>query len=251
MTESRRFLIVPCFNEEKRLQFGIVAQLPNLLECTVLLVDDGSTDATSQLLDQFCGNSNGAVQLLTLPRNVGKGEAVRSGLNWAIHNGASQIAYCDADFAVQPRDLARIFAELDQTKECKAVIGSRVSLLGTDIKRHFSRHIAGRIFATFASIILKVNVYDTQCGAKAFRCCDEVSSVFSEPFVSRWGFDVEILGRLLIKSRSTGLDQTIREIPLMAWTEVPGSRMRLGSRARTLGELLAIRKSLHIWSQRS
>ena len=72
-------------------------------------------------------------------------------------------------------------------------MGSRVKLLGRSIERKIWRHYTGRIFATAASIVLGIPVYDTQCGAKLFRAGPEIRSCFEQPFHSRWFFDVELI----------------------------------------------------------
>ena len=74
-----------------------------------------------------------------------------------------------------------------------------------------------------ASIILKLPVYDTQCGAKAFRASAALSRALEEPFHARWAFDVELIGRLL----ANGLGcRDFVEVPLRRWVDVGGSRLR-------------------------
>ena len=51
----------------------------------------------------------------------------------------------------------------------------------------------GRLFATLASTLLDVRIYDTQCGAKIFRSTDDLKIVLSKPFLSSWIFDVELI----------------------------------------------------------
>jgi hypothetical protein len=183
--------------------------------------------------------------VLPLPRNVGKGEAVRAGFNLAFELGATQVMFCDADFAVDHHDLVRIFSKLDELSLASGVIGSRVSVAGSKIERSLFRHYFGRIFATLVSTILEQDIYDTQCGAKVFRINSITINVFSEPFNSRWAFDVEILGRI---NRLTNHERgSVIELPLLRWIEQPGSKLTVFSRMTTAIELFKIKRSLKSW----
>jgi hypothetical protein len=97
-----------------------------------------------------------------------------------------------------------------------AVWASRIMRGGSHITRTFKRHLFGRLFATAAGELLDVRVYDTQCGAKLFRC-SSIPQAFGEEFVSRWIFDVELYQRL-------GHDR-ILECPVLAWKDAPGSKI--------------------------
>jgi len=214
----------------------------------VVLVDDGSADGTLGILNKLALQSPENIEVLPLPSNVGKGEAVRAGFNYAFERGATQVMFCDADFAVGPQDLLRICNTLDENAECKAVIGSRIAMVGTNIQRSVLRHYSGRAFATLVSLILGQQIYDTQCGAKVFKADNEVKRAFSQPFLSRWAFDVEAIGRLLRMERSKQNNSLILEMPLLSWMEVPGSKLSLISQLRTVLELFRIRSSLNKWS---
>ena len=84
-----------------------------LLNCAVILVDDGSTDRTLEMLNNLSLQFPTDIKVLPLPRNVGKGEAVRAGFNFAFELGATQVLFCDADFATGPQDLLRLCNTLD------------------------------------------------------------------------------------------------------------------------------------------
>lgn len=242
-----RFLIIPCFNEAQRIKPDEIVNCIEVLRCEVILVDDGSTDETRHILNKFATDFPQHVEVLALPSNIGKGEAVRAGVNLAFSRGANQVLFCDADFAVGSADLLRICNELENYSECTAVIGSRIAIVGSSIERSVFRHYAGRAFATLVSLLLGHQIYDTQCGAKVFKVDNGVKRAFSQPFISRWGFDVELIGRILRLNKQSSDQKIIRELPLHNWKEVPGSKLNLFSQVRTVIELLKIRTALKNW----
>ena len=83
--------------------------------------------------------------------------------------------------------------------------------------------------------MLKLAIYDSQCGAKVFRATPRLEQVLRQPFVSRWIFDVEILARFLNSWRAEGLnpDGRIYELPLQTWIDVPGSKVKLNDFIRS------------------
>ena len=243
-----RFLVIPCFNEERRLVPREVSKCIEVLKCTVVLVDDGSTDRTLEKLNNLALDFPESIEVLPLPENVGKGEAVRAGFNYAFERGATQVLFCDADFATGPFDLLRICNALSEHPESKAVIGSRIAMSGSHIDRSMFRHFSGRVFATLVSLMLSFRIYDTQCGAKAFTVDSEVRKVFAKPFLSRWAFDVEVIGRLFRIGRTQKNQNIILELPLTSWKDVPGSKLNVISQLRTVVELFKIRLSLNKWS---
>jgi len=123
------------------------------------------------------------------------------------------------------------------------VLGSRVLLMGRDIRRRATRHYLGRVFATAASLALSLPVYDTQCGAKVFRVNEAMRRVFAAPFRSPWIFDVEILARYLnlpVDDGGTPRRSRIYELTVPAWYDVPGSKLEASDFVRSMFELVAI-----------
>jgi dolichyl-phosphate beta-glucosyltransferase len=234
--------VVPCYNEEHRLQRSMVIELSALTDGHVLLVNDGSTDRTAHLIDELADDVPARIHALHLPTNQGKAEAVRSGILAALDWKPAVVAYCDADFAAPPGEVARLITTLTEHGELQAVLGSRVAMLGTNIDRSPARHYLGRFFATAASLTIGMPVYDTQCGAKAFRVTPTLLAAMSTPFPSRWAFDVELLSRLhrpLSPVPAVPLEQ-FREVPLHCWRDMRHSKLTIGAALRSGVDLVRL-----------
>lgn len=208
---------------------------------TLVFVNDGSADGTADLIASAEKRSPARVRSLTLARNSGKGEAVRRGVLLALESGADLVAFWDADLATPLLDIDTFREHFETHPDLEVVLGSRVRLLGRRIERSPARHYVGRIAATAASTLLGIAVYDTQCGAKMFRRTPRTHRIFSEPFMTRWVFDVEILARYLSDQPTRDdISRRMAEIPVRNWTNVDGSRLRLTDVVRAPVELLRI-----------
>jgi len=223
-------IVVPCFNEANRLNtqafLAFAAGHPAVF---FLFVNDGSRDRTQDVLEVLRHANPKQMHLLALERNSGKAEAVRRGFLAAMNMECGKIGYWDADLSTPLGAIESFEGLFNQETQVSIVMGSRVKLLGRNINRRVVRHYLGRIFATWASLILGLPVYDTQCGAKIFRNDGELRAVFAEPFLSRWAFDVEILARYIkVRQASGGLpvEASTIEYPLEEWTDVSGSKIR-------------------------
>jgi dolichyl-phosphate beta-glucosyltransferase len=237
---SHPLVVVPCHNEAARLDMARFAALAESGGVRLLFVDDGSTDDTGVLLSRLEGSAG--MDLIRLPRNMGKAEAIRRGLLRGLDEGASTLGYLDADLATPPEELLRMLELLDERDDLSFVLASRVALLGRHIKRRARRHYLGRVFATFASIFLRIPVYDTQCGAKVFRASPAIREALQTPFRSSWVFDVELIGRLLRGSSTVDpvpLEE-FEEMPLREWRDVSGSGLGVGAMARAALDLVIV-----------
>jgi glycosyltransferase involved in cell wall biosynthesis len=237
-------IVIPCYNEADRLKVGefrdYLAQSPDV---SLLFVNDGSTDSTLRVLQELQKEMPNQISVLDLEKNSGKGEAVRSGLLWAIRNGATRVGFWDADLATPLSAIADLQSVLLSNPEVDVVLGSRVKLLGRNIERRATRHYLGRAFATCAALVLGLEVYDTQCGAKLFRVTPGLEQVLAQPFCSRWIFDVELIARFLkVPAVDSEAKNKIYEFPLYSWRDVPGSKVRLGDFFRSAMDLNKIRK---------
>lgn len=236
-------IVIPCYNEAGRLDLSQVSayskEHPN---DRFLFVDDGSTDNTAAILQAYCSACPGPATLLRLVKNSGKGEAVRRGVVEALNSQCDFVAFWDADFATPLRCVDELRQRMMADPDVRIVLGSRVKMLGVDIERRAMRHYFGRVFATAVSQVLGVPVYDTQCGAKLFRNDALIAQIFSEPFLSRWIFDVEILARFL---KISGIDRghfgdQVKEHPLSTWHDMPGSKVGFGTGVRAVLDLARI-----------
>ncbi|HUY22826.1 MAG TPA: glycosyltransferase [Acidimicrobiales bacterium] len=234
-------VVVPCFNEERRLDERAFTDLVAGDEVRLVFVDDGSTDATGRVLDRLAAGCEG-IEVVSLAANTGKAEAVRRGLLVAVRGGAGTVGYYDADLATPPAELLRLTRQLHARPELAGVFGSRVARLGSSIERKALRHYLGRAYATVASIALGVTVYDTQCGAKVFRVTDTLVAALAEPFRTSWAFDVELLDRLLHGSGDVpGVPVTrFLEVPLETWRDVTGSKLRVAPAFDAFVDLVTI-----------
>jgi glycosyltransferase involved in cell wall biosynthesis len=221
-------VVIPCFNEAQRLNVRAFVEQALRDDCALLFVNDGSTDGTGDVLDDLCAVNPENLSVLHLPQNCGKAEAVRRGLLSAFERHPQYVGYWDADLATPLESIAEFRAYLAAHPQVEILLGARVQLLGRSIERRATRHYAGRVFATAASWVLNLPVYDTQCGAKLFRNSERTRSLLAEPFGSRWIFDVELLARYLTAADLAGQSPAdlIHELPLQVWHDIAGSKVR-------------------------
>ena len=190
MALIRRTIVVPAFNEERR----IATTLDCLLEhyggqegdTEILVVDDGSTDRTSEVVNWYHRKAE-AVNLLRVPHG-GKGAAVRQGV---AHAQGTYVFLCDADLKDGVSQLDKLEAALAAGSD--VAIGSRwVEASESTESQPLFRRICSRIFNLFAHNLLGLHFKDTQCGLKAFTNV-AAQSMFRHQSIDGWGFDPELL----------------------------------------------------------
>lgn len=220
-------LVIPCFNERNRLpQREILDAVQRRAGLSICFVDDGSTDGTMEVLTALQAKAPARIDVIRLDTNSGKAEAVRQGiLHITRSNDFDIVGYWDADLATPLDDLDDLVSTLAGNPDCVLAMGARVRRLGSSIDRYWWRHMTGRAFATFASLILRLQVYDSQCGAKIFHR-DAAAILFRDPFLTQWLFDVEILARMRARLGVTGVLQAVIEVPLRRWVDVGKSKLR-------------------------
>ncbi|MEQ1700466.1 MAG: glycosyltransferase [Ilumatobacteraceae bacterium] len=187
-------VVVPCFDEQRRIG-GSLAELCRVLDALwhadweVVVVDDQSTDATVEVVEQFLA-SRPEVRLVRSVHGKGKGAAVRTGVLAAAHDA---IAVVDADLAGDVTLLPEMCARLSAAD---AVLGSRL-LRGAVVEpaRTVGRRAAAWIFRGAVRLMTPLRVSDPQCGFKVFRR-DAVQPQIALMATNGYGYEVELLLRL-------------------------------------------------------
>ena len=235
-------IVIPCFNEEKRLplqafkDFLSDKENENIYLC---FVNDGSSDNTLEILTQLSNLFPERILIVDEKQNAGKAASVFTGINQSIRwKNFNIIGYLDADLATPLDEYVRVSSYIND--DIVFVFGSRIRRIGSNINRKLYRHLIGRFFATLASIILDLPVYDTQCGAKIFTK-DIALQVFKTPFISTWSFDVEIFFRFINIVGKENVEIRSKEIPLETWNDVGESKVKFTYALKLPFELLRIR----------
>lgn len=236
-------IIIPCYNEEKRLQVGEFQKyIESGNSTSFCFVNDGSTDNTSDVLIQIQKAWESKVYVINLSENKGKAEAVRAGITEMLKtNKYDIVGYLDADLATPLEEISLLYNYLKSDENYLVAFGSRIKRIGTEIIRKPYRHYLGRIFSTYASIILHLPVYDTQCGAKIFK--KEIASrIFTEKFISRWLFDVEIFARITNIYGVEKAKKIMIEVPLNKWQDKGDSKITIRHMIKVPFELRKIKR---------
>ena len=236
---TRCIIIVPCYNEAARLNVEVFRQFSHQEHSVgFIFVNDGSTDGTLNVLKPLCDSNAENLNYLDVPHG-GKAEAVRQGLIQAFKAHSDYVGFWDADLATPLSPILDFCKILDQNPHLQMVIGARVKLLGREIERQMIRHYLGRLYATAVSMMLRLPIYDTQCGAKIFRVSPEICVLFEHPFKTTWTFDVEIIARMR-QRKTIQAEEVIYEFPLTKWSDVRGSKVKPLDFGKAFFELIKI-----------
>ena len=235
-------LVIPCFNEAARIGKTLRTTLDYLAgaapESELIVVNDGSTDATGSIIREVLSNTKIATRLLENFPNRGKGAAVRSGLLAAQKPIG---LFSDADLSTPLEETPKLIEPI-ANREIDIGFGSRAidrSLIGQ--RQPWRREQAGRIFNLLVRVATGLPFWDTQCGFKAFRL-DVCRPIIEAARIEGFAFDVE----LLYLAQRAGL--RIREIPVR-WNHSEGSKVRFfHDSLGMLREVIALRRNTNAMS---
>ncbi len=240
-------IIVPCYNEEKRFpQKEFVEFAKNHPDVLLCFVNDGSKDKTLDVLKKVQSKSPENISVFDMPQNGGKSEAVRQGMLF-INNkfNINLLGFLDADLATIPEEWLEMAKHKEERPQYGAIVGSRIQRLGANIKRDDDRSLFSGIIKRFIRVILKTPFQDTQCGAKIFHK-SLVPFLFNEEFMTPWLFDVEIFLRLQKKFGRTTLQKGVLEFPLMHWTEIGDSKLKMKHAIKIPFQLMSLHYKYNI-----
>jgi len=233
-------IVIPAYNEERRLPPSlekIVAYLEQQQYISeILVVENGSTDATTQAVQAFIDahpDHTGRIRLHLLHSSPGKGAAVQLGMM------AAQGEYrfiCDADLAMPIEEISKFLPPVHAAGAFDIAIASRELPDAIRYNEPTYRHVMGRVFNLLVRLLAVPGIQDTQCGFKMFTQ-EAALRLFPLQRIDGWGFDVEVL----YIARQHGLKLT--EVPIN-WYYQDDSRVRpIHDTINMVRELLRIRRN--------
>jgi len=225
--------VIPAYNEATRLAptLNAIADLSasHLGACEIIVVDDGSTDATADIALAF-QSPHCRVRVLSLPHR-GKGAAIRHGVSVAT---GEIVILCDADLKDSVREVLSLLVALRNGADI--AIGSRwLAPSESRCAQPFHRRVASRIYNLVAGHVLALPFRDTQCGLKTLTL-DAATRIFPLLNLDGWGYDSELIHVALTRSLR------VEEVDLRLDHDYSNSHFRpVADGCATLLELFEIR----------
>ncbi|MCA9215959.1 MAG: glycosyltransferase family 2 protein [Planctomycetales bacterium] len=207
-------IVIPCYNERERIPSFLdeIRQYANAntsIELELIIVDDGSTDGTGTIVEQYGLENDLKISVLISPENSGKGHAVTRGV---LSSTGAYVLFCDADGATPIQEERKLRDAI--RGQVKMAFGRRKRR-----QRKFTRWIMGRVFSGCISILLRKRIYDSQCGFKMFEG-STAKHLFAQIDEQRFAFDVEIMALAM----QANLRWATVEVE---WAEIPGGNVRV------------------------
>lgn len=234
MPEPLLSVVIPAYNEALRIGRTLV-KVRQYLEsrnypAELIVVDDGSTDGTPDLLREAAARFP-AMQVLRNEPNRGKGYSVRRGV---LEARGDFVLFADADLSAPIEETNKLLAAIENAR-ADAAVGSRAlnrRLIG--VHQPWPRELAGKTFNLAVGLFTGLKIHDTQCGLKLFRRAN-TRRAFELQRVTGFGFDPEAL--FLIER----LGGKIVEVPVR-WDDNPATKVHfLRDATRMFLDLVALR----------
>ncbi len=234
-SEKLLSILVPLYNEEDYvgvvLERVLAAPLPDGVRSEVIVVDDGSRDSSTDVVEAVAQRHPGRIRLIRHDRNQGKGAAIRT----AIQHATGEFAIIqDADLEYDPRDYPKLLQPLVDEK-CDAVFGSRFVVAGERKVLYFWHSLANGILTTLCNMFADVNLTDMETCYKAFR----LALVKSIPLRSnRFGIEPELTIKLAQRQAS------IIEVPINYYGRTYAEGKKIGLKDAIQAVLIILRYGL-------
>lgn len=236
MAANRVSLIIPAYNEEKRITKTIIAYYDYLQKhfqnFELIVVCNNCSDNTPTIVQGLTKKLK-KLKCLNFPYYTGKGGAVIEGFKKARFE---LIGFVDADNSTAPKEFDKLVRAIEEYNiDC--ALGSRAlkeSIL--IVKQPFTRRLLGKIFSIIVQLLFGLNVRDTQCGAKIFRR-EAIKAILPELKINGFAFDVEILWKL----KNHGF--SYKEIPIV-WKNDRDSKVGFSAPLKMFKELIKIKFNL-------
>lgn len=227
-------IIIPAFNEEARIGKSVENILQYLLgkdwDCEVIVVDDGSTDRTIEVVRNAFGGFDAHKRIIRNERNRGKGFSVKRGM---LEAAGDFFLFTDADLSTPINEVEKMISVLNEGTD--VAIGSRdLSDSQVEVHQNFLRELMGKVFNKLARLLTFKGIQDSQCGFKLFKR-DAAKEIFSLQKMDGFSFDVEIV------YLAQKLGYRVQEVPVV-WRNSPASRVNvLSDPLKMLLDLFRIR----------
>ncbi len=214
-------IIIPIFNEEKRILNSLLKlnsfliKIRKKIKVQIIFVDDGSTDYSVILLEEFLKKKTINNKIIKLKKNLGKGAALKMGV---FHSDHRWILTCDLDMSVSLNEIMRWIKKNYINHTCHIYFGSR-NHNKSIVYAKFYRKILGNIFNFIIKFFLKIKINDTQCGYKLYK--NEIAKkIFKYLTLNRFEHDLEIV--LIARD----LKEKILELPVK-WKHKSDSKLNI------------------------
>lgn len=229
-------VVIPAFNEAERLPPTLERVIAYLRarggDYELLVVDDGSSDATADRAEGLLAALGDRGRVLRNPGNLGKGASVRRGM---LAARGDRVLFSDADLSTPIEEVEKLERALDAG--AGVAIGSRaLDRALVEERQPFARDVMGRVFNAVVQLFAVRGIRDTQCGFKLFAG-EVVAPVFARTRIDRFGFDVEVL------ALAQRLGVSVVEVPVR-WRNSPGSRVTVAQGARAFLDPIRVRIGL-------